>query len=212
MAEIAKIAFNVAQRASWDPDFMRILVQHPVEAVQKVEQGLKEDEAKEIAFKAAELISALPGSEIIKLVKELFVNATNAFKLTIRLSQILFYVGISILIGALAFEIVGRVLGNTSWQDVATTGVIGAVGIGSIVSSFILRPLENIQNSVGNLSQIQIGFLSFVDRRQVMLQTKTSGDITDMKQLSDEIGNAAFATMKLIEDYCEYGTTKSKKK
>jgi len=212
MVETVKVAYDVAQRASSDPSFMHVLVADPVEAVRQFNKSLNVEEASEVAFKARQLISALPGSEIVNLVKEILRNATNAFRLTIRLSQVLFYIGIVILVGLLAFELIGRILGTTSWQDVATTGIIGAVGIGTIVSSFILRPLGNIQNSVGNLSQVEIGFLSFIDRRQIMLQTKVSGDIAETKQLSDEIGKAASAAAKLIEDYCEYRTTEGTKK
>lgn len=206
MAEKGRIAYKAAQRASWDSAFEHKLFQDPVEALQDIEPGLKEDDAKEIAPVAESLIPVLPERQIMKLVNQLFENATRAFHLTVNLSRVLFIAGISIVGAVLVFEIAGRVLGNTSWMNVATTGIIGAIGIGSIVSSFILRPLQNIQNSVGNLSQIQIGFLDFVDRRQILLQTKTSGNITDTKQLSDEIGKAASAAMKLIEDYCEYRT------
>ncbi|MFB0527789.1 MAG: hypothetical protein ACETVT_02805, partial [bacterium] len=84
-------------------------------------------------------------------------SATAGFRITLLLSQVLFYFGLALVGATFILEAVSRVGGlGVGWHNMATTGIIGAIGLGTIVSSFILRPLDKIQNSVGNLVQVEV--------------------------------------------------------
>jgi len=211
MPENKRVIESLAQRAAWDPDFLRNLISKPVETVKNVRPRVTDADAQDIADKAIDTSSAIQGPDLVKLFKQLVSNATDVFKKTVFLNQFLFYTGIALLAVTFGFEIAGRVTGNISWQNIATTGIVGAIGIGAVISSFLLRPLDSIQNSVGNLAQIEVGFLSFIERSRKMANSGDPASISDAKQISKELGKAAKESMALIENYCEYRKNKAAK-
>lgn len=202
MSANVKAIRSLAQEAAVDTDLFRDLVKEPVKTVKNRHRTSSDEEAKDIANKALELIATVPDKDIIYFFKQMISNATDAYKKTVFLNEVVFWAGISLLAVTFGFEIAGRVMGNDTWQKVATTGIVGAIGIGTLISSFIMRPLTSIQNSVGHLAQIEVGFLSFIDRRSEIAAIAPQ-NIDDAKQISDELSKAASETMELIQKYCE---------
>lgn len=199
------IARQVAQQAQMDVGFLKQLMLEPVETVKKVRHEISDDDAREVAGRAAELISPVPGVEIRDLVEQMLNSATTGFRITLVLSQVLFYFGLALLGATFILEAVSRVTGlGIGWQNLAATGIIGAIGVGTIMSSFILRPLDKIQNSVGNLVQVQVAFVAYFDQLMLIMRHRRTRDLNQAIQASDKIAAAAESTMKLIEQYCEY--------
>ena len=202
MSENDKAIRSLAQKAAVDTKVFRALLNDPVATVKKKSPELSDDEAKEFAHKTLEVITTRPDIPIVGVFQQMISNATDAFRKTVFLNQVLFWAGIVLLAACFGFEIAGRVTGNDTWQNVATTGIIGAIGISTLISSFILRPLTAIQNSVGNLAQIEVAVLSFIERRRIIINMEPQ-NINEANQLSVELGTVVSQTMQLIQTYCE---------
>lgn len=206
MSEKAKNIRSLAQKAAVDTKVFRALLNDPVATVKKKSPELSDEEAKTIATtvlnKAVESKPKSQDEKMFKVFQDTIHDAKIAYTTTVVLNVIVFAVGILLLLSSFGFEIAGRVTGNTTWQNVATTGIIGAIGIGTVISIFILRPLTAIQNSVGNLAQIEVAFLSFMDRRNIITDLD-SQDINDANTISKALGTAASETIVLIDTYCE---------
>lgn len=205
MSENQKIIDELSEKATSDQVLLRGLVADPEATVKNAYSrlNLTDTQAKDIAKKVLEFVMTIPGTEITSIFRQMIHYSVKAFKRTSLLNQVVFWTGIILIAITLIFELSGRITGNETWQNVATTGIIGAIGVGTIVSSFIFRPLSAIQNSLGNLSQIEVAFLTFVDRRDVIIAIEKPRDIDAAMRISQEFKKIASETMELVQKYCE---------
>jgi hypothetical protein len=118
------------------------------------------------------------------------------------MSRILFYVGLAIIAIAFLLDIYG-VLQGVNWQQyVASSGVLGAIGLGSIYASFVKGSFEKIRNGVGDLVQINVIFFAYADQLSLLMRESQASD-ADIPEIVKQIGQVEIKTIKNIQDYCE---------
>jgi hypothetical protein len=118
------------------------------------------------------------------------------------MSQILFYVGLAIIFIAFLLDIYG-VLRGVNWQQyIASSGVLGAIGLGSIYTSFVKGSFEKVRNSVGDLVQINVIFFAYADQLSLLMRESQDED-ADILEIIEQIGKVEVQTIKNIQDYCE---------
>lgn len=211
MAGNAKIIEDLSNRAATDSDLLQNLVSDPVKTVQGIYPTVSEADAREISIKSVDKAHTIADPDMRKLFWQMINNSISAFKKTIVLNQVIFWTGIILLAVTFGFEIYGRVVGNETWQNVATTGVMGTIGVGTVVTSFIFKPVTAMLESAGQLSQIEIAFLSFIDKRDLLSNSPEPKTTDEAIKMSDAYQKAASDTMTLIKTYCENPESDSNK-
>lgn len=143
-------------------------------------------------------------NEMQRIFTSLVGAAEMAFRTMLTLSQRTFYLGILIITATFVIEALGLLnMIQLDWQTaLAGGGVLGAVGIGSIITIFIRGPGTQIQESIGNLAQVEVAFLSFINQlRRIDWSMATS--IDDTAGLVNLVSKLRRDTMKNIQDYVE---------
>jgi len=171
--------------------------------------GLASEEARDVIAQAEEVIQLAPflkREEVTKIVKDLVEHTARAFTSTINHCRVLFWLGIAValvVVGLEAYAIVGRV----KLESALAGGILGGgLGFGFIYTAFVQRPLEQMQNSAGNLAQIQMIFLGFLDQISILMAKGGSGRLKDTLKIIDRIGAAVEEATSRIERFCEYRT------
>jgi hypothetical protein len=151
---------QITSRAVSDESFRRELTLNPESAIKREADRLNVQLKPEDLAKAKELFSpAIPGSKPEKVEQLVFgtiEDVRKSFKLTLQLSQILFGVGIFMLLVSMAFSI-------AKGRD-SSTIVFGAGGVASLIASLVMNPLDRIRNAGGNLVQIQMAYLAYYNQ------------------------------------------------
>ena len=161
-----KVKELVVAQAYLNPSFHQQFAQKPIDAVldtAKTEQlVIDRKEAETIAKDARTVIAPFIGIEAKNLVQDITNKITQGFNSILNMSRILFYMGLVIIAIAFLLDIYG-VLRGVNWQQyIASSGVLGAIGLGSIYTSFVKGSFEKVRNSVGDLVQINVIFFAFV--------------------------------------------------
>ena len=117
-----------------------------------------------------------------------------------------FYVGIIMILASMYAALIG--------DSVKAAAVLGGLGMADILASMIFRPAQDVQNSRGNLAQLQAAFFSWfndvhnwneylamigrdADDRKVTLEFSRLHEVSDAQMRTIE------RMMGLIEAYCE---------
>lgn len=208
---------QVAQQARADESFKRHLAKEPEKAIQDVAQRLPEADRKAIGEKqvaqVAEVVragissSVLPEIDVEKVQDLVFgtiEDARHSFKLSLRLTQFLFYAGLAMV--AVAFIVM--VLYQT---DKVPSLIFGAVGVSGVVTSLLLNPLDRVQNAAGNLIQLEMAFLSYYKILYLFHRPPGESNVKDAIKLSQEMRTISEDVIALIEEYCEYRGDESSK-
>jgi len=186
--------------------FHQQFAQHPIDAVlntAKTEQlTIGREEAENIAKDARTVIAPFIGIEAKHLVQEITANIKLGFNSILNMSRILFYVGLAIIFIAFLLDIYG-VLRGVNWQQyIASSGVLGAIGLGSIYTSFVKGSFEKVRNSVGDLVQINVIFFAYADQLSLLMRESQDED-ANILEIIEQIGKVEVQTIKNIQDYCE---------
>jgi len=201
-----KVKELVVAKAYLNPTFHQQFAQHPIDAVldtAKTENlTIGRNEAENIAKDARTVIAPFIGIEAKNLVQEITDNIKLGFNSILNMSRILFYMGLAIIFIAFLLDIYG-VLRGVNWQQyIASSGVLGAIGLGSIYSSFVKGSFEKVRNSVGDLVQINVIFFAYADQLSLLMR-ESQDDDADIKEIIEQIGQVEVQTIKNIQDYCE---------
>ncbi|MDF1565431.1 MAG: hypothetical protein P1V51_20510 [Deltaproteobacteria bacterium] len=204
------------ERAARDPLFLDKLISDRQAALEEVFEEIPGDdgterpvgaEKKEVFAKTGTYLSTAPifkRAEMEKPVGQLIDDSRTAYLRTIVQSQALFWVGVLIAVVTVGVELWG-VLTGVAWGPLLTGGLFGGgLGLGFVYTAFIKRPLDQLQNAVGNLAQIQIAFLGYLDQVAVLMAQVAQGSLDEATRISDALGQAAEDTAARIERYCEY--------
>ena len=201
-----RIQEAVVAKAVLNPLFHQQFANQPIQAVLSVAKeeniDINEEEAKNVAEKTKGFVAPVVGIEISNLVKDITSNIKRGFESILEMSRVLFYLGVAIIIAAFILDIYG-VLTQTNWQVyVASSGVLGVLGLGTILTSFIKGSFEKIKNSVGDLVQINAIFFGYTDQLSIIMKESQEED-SEYGALVDKISSAVEDTVKNIQKYCE---------
>ena len=201
-----RIQEAVVAKAVLNPLFHQQFANQPIQAVLNVAKeediDINEEEAKNVAEKTKGFVAPVVGIEISNLVKDITSNIKRGFESILEMSRVLFYLGVAIIIAAFILDIYG-VLTQTNWQVyVASSGVLGVLGLGTILTSFIKGSFEKIKNSVGDLVQINAIFFGYTDQLSIIMKESQEED-SEYGALVDKISSAVEDTVKNIQKYCE---------
>ncbi len=160
---------QVTQQAKSDGAYKQLLAKEPEKAVQEAVQKLPEEQRRaigdqqveKVAARVADLANALSSvlpeidvDQVQQLVFGTIEDARRSFRLSLWLTQFLFYVGLAMVVGAFITAIV------VDPRSVAAL-IFGAAGVSGVITSLVLNPLDRVQNAAGNLVQLEIAFLSY---------------------------------------------------
>lgn len=141
--------------------------------------------------------------DLMQIFKSLTVKAEKGFENLLKMSKTLFWMGIGIIAITFIWELVG-IVSKLNWKVLAASGgVLGGLGIGTILSAFVRGSMKYIQDSVGNLAQVQIAFLGFIEQLSKLNTVKTNNPEESIR-LSELIGTARTETLSDIQKYVEY--------
>jgi hypothetical protein len=138
-----------------------------------------------------------------RIFKDLVKNAETGYRKQMTMATIMFVTGIMIIAATAIIELGGLIgMFDLDWQAIAGGGVIGGIGAMNIFLYFVKNPAGNIQKYIGNLAQVEIAFLGFVDMldRSDNVEVKNLDDLLKVETL---ISEKRRETMKDIQDYAE---------
>jgi hypothetical protein len=201
-----KVKELVVAQAYLNPLFHQQFAQQPIDAVLNTAKTehltIGREEAETIAKDARTVIAPFIGVEAKNLVQDITNKITQGFNSILNMSQILFYVGLAIIFIAFLLDIYG-VLRGVNWQQyIASSGVLGAIGLGSIYTSFVKGSFEKVRNSVGDLVQINVIFFAYADQLSLLMRESQDED-ADILEIIEQIGKVEVQTIKNIQNYCE---------
>lgn len=201
-----KVKELVVAKAYLNPSFHQQFAQQPIEAVLNTAETeqltIDRAEAESIAKDARTVIAPFIGIEAKNLVQDITDKITQGFNSILNMSRILFYVGLAIIAIAFLLDVYG-VLKGVNWQQyVASSGVLGAIGLGTIYTSFVKGSFEKIRNSVGDLVQINVIFFAYADQLSLLMRESQDED-ADIPGIIEQISKVEAQTIKNIQDYCE---------
>lgn len=130
-----------------------------------------------------------------------------AFKLSIYMHNVMFYLGVALVV----FGIFGAFYGKT------LAGItLGGVGLADIAFYLIKEPIEGIYKSTGNLMQLRAAYKSFLMAPKFWHPSKNMGLYTgyhrdshfdEAKKIAQALHQNTVDTLDLIEKYCKVDET-----
>ena len=201
-AKLGETITNPHQLSKWRRDPRAVHAEHRTNA----RSAAKDANYDEQMFN--ELMMAWdqqPENQMQRVFTELVRQAEKAYRVTLTMSQLTFFVGIGIVIVTFIAETayVLNLLPGVKWeQALVGGGVLGGLGIGSIVTIFIRGPQSTIQNALGNLAQVEIAFLSFINQSRGY-DWSLAKSLEDVERLATLIGKLRADTMADIQRFLE---------
>ena len=146
----------------------------------------------------------MPENQMNEIFTDLVRHAERAYRMSLTMSRTIFFVGITIVGVTFLIETL-YLLGfiEMDWQTAAAGGgVLGGMGIASIISIFVQGPQKNIQHSIGNLAQVEIAFLSFTNQIRGVDWTKVE-TLADTEKMMEITSKMRRESLQDIETYLE---------
>jgi hypothetical protein len=145
-----------------------------------------------------------PESQMQAVLADMLEQARAGFQSQIGMANTIFRMGQWITGAAVLFEAL-YLLGflRLQWeQALVGGGVMGSMGLGSLIMFFMRDPQVTIQNALGKLAQSQVAFLSFMSQiRAIELSQARSPQETD--QLLAKISALRSETLSDIQQHQE---------
>lgn len=191
-----------------DPKFQFNYSKHPDVVIADISgnmqiEELPEEDVKEIE---KEIENSLPvphmtNPEMKQLVDSITNRADEGYKNVQWMSNILFKLGIFIIISTFVLDVYGIVT-KVNWQNLlAGSGVLGGIGIMVIYEATNKLP-DKVKNSVADLVQIKVAFFGYWDQLSILMGIDNK-NVDEALKISDKINHATEETMKRIQEYCE---------
>jgi len=202
---------HIQHKAVVDRTFREQLAENPREVVASEAEQMVDPSGhkvqigtavvEKIAEQAEETFSSVVPEIAAKRVEQLIFGTIEdirtSFKITLLLSQVLFYSGLLMTIAAF--------VAGLSGGEKMTALLFGAGGVGSmLISSLVLSPLDRVQNAAGNLVQLQMAYLAYY--KQLYLLGGTGGKSLakdDAVGYAREIDRAAISLISSVQTYIE---------
>jgi hypothetical protein len=179
------------------------------EMVQEMRPSLalaNDGEVEELRAAVARNMAATPylrGQELAVLIRELVSNAEQAFQSVILLSKVLFWFGLVIAVATIAFEWLALIYKLDTGPTVAGGAVGGTLSISFIYASFIKNPLDKLQNSAGNLAQLEIALFGYLDQLTLLMSVPGPRTVEESIKLAEAISGVMERGMGSVERYAE---------
>lgn len=118
-----------------------------------------------------------------KFLLESFGQLRSAYKISLSMSIVIFIIGVS-------FLAIAAVQSFVNPQDVASTSIIGGIGIVQIVALFYRNPLMHIARAVSNAQQAKIAVMSYLIgvsliNQQVGIEKPSSEQMDELIKLTE---------------------------
>jgi hypothetical protein len=146
-----------------------------------------------------------PEIQMQSVFADLVQQAQKGFRATLTMSQVTFALGILVVAVTFVVEVAYLLdlFPGVVWQQaLAGGGVLGGLGIGTIVSVFVRGPSRQIQNAIGDLAQVEIAFLSFIDQTRG-LDISSAKSVEETERLITLVSKLRRETMADIQKYLE---------
>jgi hypothetical protein len=212
---VERVVAHSYRKACRNPFFVQQLVKDPNSALGEILKevapesgaGMAPDEAKEVIAEVEQVLSLAPflkREEISKIVKYVVEHTARAYTSTVDQCRVLFWLGIVLTLAVVGLEAYA-ILGHLKLESAVAGGLLGGgLGFGFIYTALVRRPLEQMQNSAGNLAQIQMIFLGFLDQISILMAKAEDGSLKDTLKVIDRMGRAVEEAASRIERFCEY--------
>jgi ABC-type multidrug transport system fused ATPase/permease subunit len=130
----------------------------------------------------------------------------SAFRVQIVMHNVMFYLGVSLIMAAVVSAIKGHSLASL---------VIGGIGVFDLAIFFLKEPVEGLHESVGNLLQLRAAYNSFfaqLDQWQLYFDKVAGAEFLGIKhQITNLIQDSTDHTVQLIHDYTNAGGRNTEK-
>lgn len=164
---------------------------------------LPEEDVKDIEKEVEKSLPVphMTNPEMKRLVESITHRADEGYKNVQWMSNILFKLGIFIIICTFAIDVYGIIM-KVNWQNLlAGSGVLGGIGIMVIYEATNKLP-DKVKNSVADLVQIKVAFFGYWDQLSILMGINNK-NVDEALKISDKINHATEETMKRIQEYCE---------
>jgi len=213
------IAYDIIANAVKDRYFLQALINNPDETIRRAGLISQEEitELKNIILPFIKVISQYSETSTLLLnqmkttmetadkfkwaLSDTIEQIEEAYKSVMRMYKISFYLGIILIIFSLFFAIFDK----ASLLPIIFSGM----GVADIITFFIAKPPQNLQNSRANLAQLQAAFFNwFIDVYNwnsylAYLTQINQINFENVKKVSETLLDNTNKTMELIEEYCE---------
>lgn len=138
-------------------------------------------------------------TEMKQGLKRTLDQIDKAYRSTMLMYQISFYLGVVLIIVAVGVALMGR--------DALLPAVFGGLGMADILAFFLLKPQERLQASRASLAQVQTAlynwYIDSVNLNTLMSQHHMNGDLPGAAALSETLFSHTDKTLEMLQKYCK---------
>ncbi len=199
---------QISDKAAMDEGYRKQLVANP-EAVVSREAGalaggasdaVSKDTVEKLAEKARKTFSSvvpqIAQDRVENLIFGTIEDMRTSFKLTLRLSQVLFYAGLAMVAASFVFALLRG--------ERMITLLFSAGGLASILlSSLVLSPLNRVQDAAGDLVQLQMAYLAYYKQLYLLGSGSDPLPKADAIEFAREIDRAAISLIMSVQNQVE---------
>jgi hypothetical protein len=196
----------VSEKAASDEKYRRQLAENPEQVIRQEasalpgKAGQQIDVSQETIDKLAEkarntysiVVPQIGQNKVEELIFGTIEDMRTSFKLTLRLSQVLFYAGLGMVVTAFVVALAGG-------QELITL-LFGASGMVSmLISSLVLSPLNRVQTAACDLVQLQMAYLAYYKQLYLLGSGNEPLPKADAIDFAREIDRAAASLIYLVQ-------------
>jgi hypothetical protein len=140
-------------------------------------------------------------SDLKSSLRKTLDQIDSAYRSTMLMYQISFYLGILLILVALGLAL--------TTKESLLPMVFGTLGTLDILTFFLVKPQEQLQNSRASLAQLQAGLYNwFMDSFNQhtflgLLQQQGKLDAASMQQVSQALMSNTNQTLEMLQKYCK---------
>lgn len=132
-------------------------------------------------------------------LKRTLEQIDSAYRSTMLMYQVSFYLGVLLVIAAVVVAFMGR--------EALLSSVFGALGMIDLLAFFLLKPQERLQSSRASLAQVQAAlynwFMDSVNLNTMMNKYDQLGDLASVAGVSESLMNHTDKTLEMLQKYCK---------
>jgi hypothetical protein len=132
-------------------------------------------------------------------LKRTLLQIDRAYRSTMLMYQISFYLGVVLILVALGVALIGK--------DPLLPAIFGALGTADIITFFLLKPQERLQASRASLAQVQAAlynwFMDSVNLNTLMGKFDLKGDLPGAAAVSETLLQHTDKTLEMLQKYCK---------
>ena len=132
-------------------------------------------------------------------LKRTLEQIDSAYRSTMLMYQVSFYLGVLLVIAAVVVAFMGR--------EALLSSVFGTLGMIDLLAFFLLKPQERLQSSRASLAQVQAAlynwFMDSVNLNTMMTKYDQLGDLKGVAAVSESLMNHTDKTLEMLQKYCK---------